>query len=106
MAARIMDDGAVILFHLTPSGKIVGATGFGRAESIGRDVRLAQILIADRAHPDPALLRDATVRAEIDRQNGEGQGNPSPSSDQPFWPGYPAPMTALSYCGSAKPNRG
>ena len=61
MAARTMDDGAVILFHLTPSGKIVGATGLGRAESIGRDVRLAQILIASQAHPDPALLRDARV---------------------------------------------
>ena len=60
-AARTMDDGAVILFHLTPSGKIVGATGLGRAESIGRDVRLAQILIASQAHPDPALLRDARV---------------------------------------------
>jgi 3-phenylpropionate/trans-cinnamate dioxygenase ferredoxin reductase component len=58
MAARIMHDGAVILFYLTPSGKIVGATGLGRAESIGRDVRLAQILIADRAYPDPTLLRD------------------------------------------------
>jgi 3-phenylpropionate/trans-cinnamate dioxygenase ferredoxin reductase component len=62
MAARIMDDGAVILFHLTPSGKIVGATGLGRAESIGRDLRLAQILIADGAHPDPALLRDPAAR--------------------------------------------
>ena len=58
MAARIMHDGAVILFYLTPSGKIVDATGLGRAESIGRDVRLAQILIADRAYPDPTLLRD------------------------------------------------
>lgn len=61
MAARVMDDGAVILFHLTPGGRIVGATGLGRAESIGRDVRLAQILIANRAHPDPTLLRDATA---------------------------------------------
>ena len=61
MAVRLMDDGAVILFHLTPSGRIVGATGLGRAESIGRDVRLAQILIANRAHPDPTLLRDATA---------------------------------------------
>jgi hypothetical protein len=33
----------------------------GRAESIGRDVRLAQILIADRAHPDPVLLRDPSI---------------------------------------------
>ena len=61
MAARLLDDGAVILFHLTPSGRIVGATGLGRAESIGRDVRLAQLLIANRAHPDPTLLRDATA---------------------------------------------
>jgi 3-phenylpropionate/trans-cinnamate dioxygenase ferredoxin reductase subunit len=61
MATRLMDDGALILFHLTPSGRIVGATGLGRAESIGRDVRLAQILIADRAHPDPALLRDPSI---------------------------------------------
>ena len=70
--ARLMDDGAVILFHLTPSGRIVGATGFGRAESIGRDVRLAQILIAKRAHPDPAVARSCG-RAEIDRQSGEGE---------------------------------
>jgi len=62
MAARVLDDGAVILFHLRPSGRIVGATGLGRAESIGRDVRLAQVLIANRAHPDPVLLRDATAR--------------------------------------------
>jgi 3-phenylpropionate/trans-cinnamate dioxygenase ferredoxin reductase component len=61
VAARLMDDGALILFHFTPSGKIVGATGLGKAESIGRDVRLAQILIADRAHPDPALLRDPAI---------------------------------------------
>jgi 3-phenylpropionate/trans-cinnamate dioxygenase ferredoxin reductase component len=61
MAARMTDDGAVILFHLTPSGRIVGATGLGSAESIGRDVRLAKLLIANRAHPDPALLRDATA---------------------------------------------
>jgi 3-phenylpropionate/trans-cinnamate dioxygenase ferredoxin reductase subunit len=61
MATRLMDDGAVILFHLTPSGKIVGATGLGTAESIGRDVRLAQILIAERAHPDPVLLRDPAI---------------------------------------------
>jgi 3-phenylpropionate/trans-cinnamate dioxygenase ferredoxin reductase subunit len=62
MAARTMDDGAVILFHLAPNGKIVGATGLGRAESIGRDIRLAQMLIANRAYPEPAALRDPAVR--------------------------------------------
>jgi 3-phenylpropionate/trans-cinnamate dioxygenase ferredoxin reductase component len=60
-ATRVMDDGALILFHLTPSGRIVGATGLGKVESIGRDVRLAQILIAKRAHPDPAALRDPAI---------------------------------------------
>ena len=73
MATRQVDDGALILFHLTPSGRIVGATGLGRAESIGRDVRLAQILIADRAHPDPTLLRDPAVGLKSIVKAGKGK---------------------------------
>lgn len=62
VVTRSMDDGAVILFHLDPGGRIVGATGLGAAGSIGRDIRVAQMLIAHRAHPSPALLRDASIR--------------------------------------------
>ena len=57
---RRSPDGAVIQFHLDPAGRLVGATGLGRAEAIGRDIRLARELIAERA-AHPALgsaLRD------------------------------------------------
>jgi 3-phenylpropionate/trans-cinnamate dioxygenase ferredoxin reductase component len=59
---RTLNDGAVILFHLGPTGRILGATGLGRAESIGRDVRLARELIAAQIHPFPAGLCDASTR--------------------------------------------
>jgi 3-phenylpropionate/trans-cinnamate dioxygenase ferredoxin reductase subunit len=59
---RKLPDGAVIQFHLGPSGRLLGATGLGRAESIGRDMRLARELIAERAHPAPAALRDSGSR--------------------------------------------
>jgi len=59
---RRSPDGAVIQFHLDPAGRLVGATGLGRAEAIGRDIRLARQLIAERAHPAPAALRDPDSR--------------------------------------------
>jgi 3-phenylpropionate/trans-cinnamate dioxygenase ferredoxin reductase subunit len=59
---RRLHDGAAILFHLGPTGRIFGATGLGAPDSIGRDMRLAQALIAARKHPDPAGLRDPDAR--------------------------------------------
>ena len=59
---RTRKDGAAILFHLEPNGRIVGATGLGTAGSIGRDIRLTQVLIAHRAHPDRAVLMDPEAR--------------------------------------------
>jgi 3-phenylpropionate/trans-cinnamate dioxygenase ferredoxin reductase component len=59
---RALSDGAVILFHLSPTGRLVGATGLGKAESIGRNIRAAQALIAARIHPSPAALRDPAMR--------------------------------------------
>ena len=41
----------MILFHLRADGRIVGATGLGTVGSIGRDIRLAQALIAAHACP-------------------------------------------------------
>ncbi len=60
--ARRLGDGAVILFHLGPTGRILGATGLGKAESIGRDIGVARAMIAARADPDPAMLRDPRAR--------------------------------------------
>ena len=37
---------------------------------------LAQILIADRAHPDPALLRDPTIRLKSIVKTGKAK-NPA-----------------------------
>jgi len=59
---RCRSDGAAIHFHLDPAGRIVGATGLGTAGSIGRDIRLTQVLIAQRAHPARALLQDPDGR--------------------------------------------
>lgn len=62
VVTRSRKDGAAILFHLDPGGRIVGATGLGTAGSIGRDIRLTQVLIAQRAHPERALLKDPEGR--------------------------------------------
>jgi 3-phenylpropionate/trans-cinnamate dioxygenase ferredoxin reductase subunit len=62
VVARKHRDGAEILFHLAPDGRIVGATGLGQAGSIGRDIRLARMLIANRACPDRNMLRDPDGR--------------------------------------------
>lgn len=62
VVTRTRKDGAAVLFHLEPDGRIVGATGLGTAGSIGRDIRLTQVLIAQRAHPDRAVLKDPEAR--------------------------------------------
>jgi len=62
VVARTGKDGAAILFHLEPNGRIVGATGLGTVGSIGREIRLTQVLIAHRAHPDRAVLMDPEAR--------------------------------------------
>jgi 3-phenylpropionate/trans-cinnamate dioxygenase ferredoxin reductase subunit len=59
---RQLGEGAVILFHLGPTGRLLGATGLGKAEAIGRDIRVAKALIAARSHPDSAALRDPGTR--------------------------------------------
>lgn len=59
---RTMKDGAVMLFHLDPVGRLLGATAIGPLGSIGRDIRLTRELIARRAHPRRAELQDPDVR--------------------------------------------
>jgi len=62
VVTRTRNDGAAILFHLEPDGRIVGATGLGTSGSIGRDIRLTQLLIAEGARPDRAVLKDPEAR--------------------------------------------
>lgn len=53
---RELGDGAFILFGLDFEGRLVAASGIGPGNAVARDVRLAEMLIARRAHPDPAAL--------------------------------------------------
>jgi len=50
---------ALILYHLDARGRLVGATGLGRSETIGRPIRVARHAIAQRTHPDPTELKAA-----------------------------------------------
>ena len=54
-------DGMVAFFHLDETGRLVAASGIGRP-ALGREIRLAEKLIASRAAPDPAALASPAVR--------------------------------------------
>jgi 3-phenylpropionate/trans-cinnamate dioxygenase ferredoxin reductase subunit len=60
-AVRHLRDGAFIEFQFDRTSRLVCASGIGRGNSIARDIRLAEMLIARRARPDPALLADAAT---------------------------------------------
>jgi 3-phenylpropionate/trans-cinnamate dioxygenase ferredoxin reductase subunit len=47
-----------IWFGLAPGGRLVAAGAAGPGNSVARDIRLAEMLIARGATPDPAVLAD------------------------------------------------
>ena len=53
---RDLGDDAFILFSLAADGRLVAASGIGPGNAVARDIRLAEMLIARRACPDPAQL--------------------------------------------------
>jgi 3-phenylpropionate/trans-cinnamate dioxygenase ferredoxin reductase component len=60
--ARPLSEKAEILFHLDGDGRLLAASGLGRGGAVARDIRLAEMLIARRARPDPAALADPAVK--------------------------------------------
>jgi 3-phenylpropionate/trans-cinnamate dioxygenase ferredoxin reductase subunit len=62
MVARDLGDGAQLLFHLAADGRLVAASGVGPLGKIAREIRLAEMLIAQRATPDPDALASPAVR--------------------------------------------
>ena len=54
-------EGAEIIFALK-EGRLRGAIGLGKTDSIGRDIRIAQLLIERAASIDTARLRDPGVK--------------------------------------------
>ena len=59
---RDLGGGAFILFHLAPDGRLLAASGIGKGNAVARDIRLAEMLIAKRARPDPEALGSPDVK--------------------------------------------
>jgi 3-phenylpropionate/trans-cinnamate dioxygenase ferredoxin reductase subunit len=53
--------GTTLHFHLK-AGRLVGASAFGPMSKVAREIRLAEMLIAKRAHPPAAALADPSVK--------------------------------------------
>ncbi|TPE43422.1 NAD(P)/FAD-dependent oxidoreductase [Amaricoccus solimangrovi] len=54
-------DGAFVIFHLAADGRLLAASGIGRGNAVAKDIRLAEMMIAKRAKPDPEALADPGV---------------------------------------------
>jgi 3-phenylpropionate/trans-cinnamate dioxygenase ferredoxin reductase subunit len=59
---RDAGDGADLVFHLAEDGRMVAASGVGKNAAIARDIRLAELLLAARAAPDPQALANPDVK--------------------------------------------
>lgn len=57
---RVPAEGAVVLFHMAEDGAIKGASGIGIGNTISRDIKVAEMLIARGAKPAPEILADST----------------------------------------------
>ena len=53
-------DGGELEFYLD-GGRLVAAAGLGLGNSLAKDIKLAEMLIAAGVSPDPAALADASV---------------------------------------------
>jgi 3-phenylpropionate/trans-cinnamate dioxygenase ferredoxin reductase subunit len=58
---RARPDGVEIWFGLDGSGRLVATAAAGPGNSVAGDIRLAEMLIARHAAPDPAALADPGV---------------------------------------------
>jgi len=58
---RVRPDGVEIWFGLADAGRLVAAAAAGPGNSVAKDIKLAEMLIARRAAPDPAALADPGV---------------------------------------------
>ncbi len=59
---RPLTGGGFLTFHFNTSGRLVAACGFGPGQSVARDIRLAEMLIAARSRPNPAAIADPSVK--------------------------------------------
>ncbi|SCB44137.1 NAD(P)/FAD-dependent oxidoreductase [Rhizobium multihospitium] len=59
---RDLSEDAFILFHLDADGRILAASGIGPGNSVARDIRLAEMLIAAGRRPDPKALANSQIK--------------------------------------------
>lgn len=62
VTVRETGEDAVLIFHLAEDGRLLAASGVGPIGKVAKDVRLAEMMIAKRATPDPAKLADPNVK--------------------------------------------
>ena len=62
MVRRNLAEDAFMLFHLAGDGRLVAASGIARGNAVAKDIRLAEMLIAKGARPDPAALAQPDVK--------------------------------------------
>lgn len=67
---RRIGDHSKVFFSSDDDGFLVGASGIGKVEEIARDVRLAQMLIAQRAQPELLKLGDPKVKLKSFLERG------------------------------------
>jgi 3-phenylpropionate/trans-cinnamate dioxygenase ferredoxin reductase subunit len=61
-AVRRRPDGVELRFGLGPDGRLLAAAAIGPGKAVAKDIRLAEMLIAAQAAPDPAALTDPAVQ--------------------------------------------
>ncbi|OLP59199.1 ferredoxin reductase [Xaviernesmea oryzae] len=59
---RDMGAEALILFHLDSEGRLTAAAGIGPGNAVARDIRLAEMMIANGARPDPTALASSATK--------------------------------------------
>ena len=60
--SRDLGHGLYLTFHLANDGRLVAASSIGPDSRIAKEIRLAEMLIAKRLHPDPKALMNSDVR--------------------------------------------
>ena len=67
---RVRPDGTEIWFGLSEGGRLVAAAAASPGNTVARDIKLAELLTARRANPDPAALADGEVGNQSRRWRG------------------------------------
>jgi 3-phenylpropionate/trans-cinnamate dioxygenase ferredoxin reductase subunit len=56
--SRASPEGSLMLFHLAEDSTLMGASGIGHGTSIGRDIKIAEMMMARSIKPPAAALAD------------------------------------------------